>query len=100
MSAPLVRRLPLAPLVHAVGERERHVTQGIHTHQRPQSSACVVAELSGVSRRTVVRWRHYGIDVWSADRAACALGLHPWAIWGDEWLQLQLHELLDAEEAV
>lgn len=45
-----------------------------------------VAELCGIDRRTVFRWRtgEVRLDSRSADRAAINLGLHPCLIW-DEW---------------
>jgi transcriptional regulator with XRE-family HTH domain len=45
-----------------------------------------VAEVCGVSRRTVSRWKLGGrMDVPSADKAAINLGLHPCLIWDDWW---------------
>lgn len=46
-----------------------------------------VAELAdrvGVTRGTVHRWQHSGVDVWTADRVAVVLGRHPANVW-PEW---------------
>lgn len=91
MSPP---RLPLEPLEAAVGPMTlRH--RSAHEPRRHDAGSAEVdhpggvhpriAELAGVSRRTVVRWRHIGIPLELADRAACALGLHPANVWGDQW---------------
>jgi hypothetical protein len=42
------------------------------------------AELLGVERRALARWRNGGgMTTGTADRAALGLGLHPANIWGD-----------------
>jgi hypothetical protein len=49
----------------------------------------LVAELAGVHRGSVSRWRREGgmpEDV--ADRVACALGRHPSNVWGPAWWDL------------
>ena len=49
-------------------------------------SAEMVAIRTGIPRRSVERWKAAGrINLISADRAACALGLYPTDIWGDAW---------------
>lgn len=41
---------------------------------------------TGVSVRQVNRWfREGGIPARSADRVACAAGLNPINVWGDDW---------------
>ena len=37
--------------------------------------------LTGFAARTVHRWKETGIPDRNADKAACALGLHPYNIW-------------------
>ncbi len=44
-----------------------------------------LAELCDVSRSTVQRWARSGVDEWSADRVAMAVGVHPAELWPD-WL--------------
>lgn len=46
-----------------------------------------LAQRVGVARRTVIRWRNAGLSARVADRAACAVDLHPVVVWGDAWLQ-------------
>lgn len=54
--------------------------------ERPGWSDRRWARALGVSNRQVYRWRHGAVLRWStADRVACALGLHPAEIWGDAW---------------
>ena len=46
-----------------------------------------IARACGVTRNTVQRWRHEGLSLHQAYRAACALGVHPlmiWSNWGQE----------------
>ena len=43
------------------------------------------ARLVGCHRVTVQKWRRRGIPPYTADRAACRLGLHPCLVWGDAW---------------
>ena len=45
-----------------------------------------VAEKLGVSRRTVERWVHSGVDVYTADKIAIKVaGDHPEFVWGLDW---------------
>ena len=44
-----------------------------------------LAELIGVSPRTIIRWRHSGVPDHQADRAAIRVGLHPANIWPAHW---------------
>ena len=48
-----------------------------------------IAELAGVSRRAVHRWKIAGVPVWYADRIAVRAGGHPTAIWPD-WYELEV----------
>ena len=57
------------------------------------------ARLMDVPRRSLHRWRHTGLNPWTADRLAIAAGLHPFSVWGDAWIhainterRLQAHE--------
>lgn len=43
-----------------------------------------IAKVCGVQRTVVNRWRNEGLTAWAADRAACAVGMHPISIW-PEW---------------
>lgn len=44
-----------------------------------------LADLLGVSRKTIDRWKHYGVTLEQADHAATRLGYNPIAIWGLYW---------------
>lgn len=62
------RRLPFAPLAQLCrGDDGR------------------LATTFGVQRRQIQRWKHDGIPVDAADRAALTIGLHPLNVWGSEW---------------
>lgn len=39
----------------------------------------------GVSHKQIDRWKRDGIGLRQADDAACHLGVHPYAVWGDDW---------------
>ena len=55
----------------------------IHNHDTPVvgSNSELLAEVLGVSRRTVQRWRKEGIPEHYADKLACRIGTHPSLIW-------------------
>lgn len=45
-----------------------------------------IANVLGVTRRQVQRYRHEGVSERQADRIAARLGMHPGDVWGwDEW---------------
>jgi lambda repressor-like predicted transcriptional regulator len=48
-----------------------------------------LGEICGVANETISHWiRHGGVPEPQADRIAISLGVHPSAIWGDEWFNL------------
>lgn len=51
-----------------------------------------LAEATGSTPATVWRWRRYGLPLYSADRAATKLGLHPSHLWPEWWDQPQRRE--------
>jgi hypothetical protein len=61
-------RLPLEPLLDVVDGNVSHL-----------------ATFLGVHRWTVQQARTTGLDVFTADRWACTLRLHPVEVWGDAW---------------
>lgn len=62
-----VRRLPLEPLLAAVGRPPKHR----------------FADAVGVHAKQVYRWLEYGVTEVQADELACRLDLHPAIIWPD-----------------
>lgn len=80
-------RLPLAPLearVLAQLERVRPRGHGFAENRDPLlASADELASTVGVTAKSWRRWRHAGVPVYSADRAAVALGTHPGELWPD-----------------
>lgn len=54
------------------------------------TSAHLIAEVLGVDRASISRWRNADVnfDVWNADRYAIKLGKHPSQIWKD-WYDRQ-----------
>lgn len=55
---------------------------GFNEHEQ-DAQMLLLAELLGVSRRMVCRWRSGGVPDSRADWVACRLGVHPSAIWPD-----------------
>lgn len=47
----------------------------------------IVANLTGINRRTLHNYRRNGLTIWQADDIACTLGVHPSAIWA-RWYEL------------
>ena len=67
--------VPLAPLLERIASAHG-----------PGLTDRTIAELCGVSPRTVLRWRRtQQICAGDTDRVAIALGWHPAAIWGITW---------------
>ena len=91
-------RVPLAPLARAVGKSHREMTYRLRPFGGPgeivetvytieAGPIPAIAALAGVARRTVTRWAHIGIDLWTADRLACSVGMHPAELWAD-WFEI------------
>jgi DNA-binding XRE family transcriptional regulator len=48
-----------------------------------------LAERCGVARETIMNWeKDGGVPDQKADHIAVSFGVHPSAIWGDEWFEL------------
>jgi hypothetical protein len=80
-------RLPLQPLLDAlpidfVLARRNVVGPGVIAQAAP---------LLGVSPRTLHRYRHQGVDAWTADQLAIGAGWHPLLIWGQDWIDAVSH---------
>jgi hypothetical protein len=50
-----------------------------------------IADVFGVSRGTVIRWKHRQtkLDLHTADKYACHIGIHPANVWND-WYEKQI----------
>ncbi len=71
-------RLPFAPLEEEIARRLQY---------RPSDVELMTVLRIG-SEATVYRHRRSGLTVWTADRYAVSLSLHPIDIWGvKEWLE-------------
>jgi len=86
-------RLPSRPLFDAaayVASKPLHATSCRYCRGDSDSTGgCVKAEelaqLLGVSRKTITRWSRIGIPLQSADQLATRLGYNPIAVWGLWW---------------
>lgn len=80
-------RLPLEPLVRVA----RTVWRPTATNTPAGPGGALpfsdrdLADVLGVNRRSVARWRRGGMPEPTADRAAVELGLHPSLVWPDWW---------------
>lgn len=83
MSATAVR-YPLEPLLELLGPVETRAG-GLVMDGRARA----LAELLGITARSVHRWSRAGMRETWADRAACRLGVHPSLIWPDYWSNAQ-----------
>ena len=77
-----MRWLPTRPLTKYLDNTypELHVTGGYK-----EDKIIVLAERSGIDRRTFFRWfaGQPGMDIRSADKVCNGLGIHPAEIWED-----------------
>ena len=57
-------------------------------------TADAIASAVGVAASTVRGWRARGISVWVADLLAVQVcGVHPYAIWGSQWVDAAWHDM-------
>ena len=79
------RRLPLAPLEAALagGDTEIRNKANIPIINDNTVLVAYIADVCGVNRMTVYRWRNQGLSTFQADRAAVAVGFHPLNVWPD-----------------
>lgn len=86
-------RIPAQPLYETAAYyigKPLHTRQCKHCGNDPANNdACLrqqeLANLLGISRKTVHRWSQYGVTLDQADKAATQLGYNPIAIWGIYW---------------
>lgn len=72
----------LEAILHGHDLHMRHETGNLH-RDTDRVLPGYVAQVCGVSRTSVHRWRAEGLTAWAADKAAIAIGLHPVIIWSD-----------------
>lgn len=76
VTANLDHTLPLEPLLFAArAENLSHL-----------------ARMTGVTPRHVLRWKQRGLQWWTADEAAGAIGKHPAEVWGFAWYELPIDD--------
>ena len=60
-------------------------------HYNKNTDALSLAQIFGVSRATVCRWRNRpnesALNIYQADKYACKIGVHPANIWKDWYNQ-------------
>jgi hypothetical protein len=68
------RRWPIDDLIVSILAKRRYT--------RPvELTDAEIAQDCNVTIRAVQRWRQKGLTAMTADRAACAIGLHPYNVW-------------------
>jgi hypothetical protein len=80
---PRPNHLPFQPLADLCKHRWRPINAAADA---TAGDIVRVADICGVPRHTVHRWRADGLSLRHADHAACALGLHPLEVWPDHYL--------------
>lgn len=75
-------RLSFEPLAIECRVRWRAPSE---TAARQSGDTAKIAEVLGVSRARVRRWRESGITLDTAEEIGATLGVHPAAIWMREW---------------
>ena len=79
-----ISSVPTKPLVNYLDE----TYPGLHiTGPYKEHKITVLAERTGVDRRTISRWfaGQGQLRLETADRFCEGLGIHPTKIWGEEW---------------
>ncbi len=86
-------RLPLQPLLDALP-----LDPAVASSDTPGPGLIAqAAALLPVTDRTLYRYRHKGLDPWTADRLAISAGLHPFTVWRDDWIRtMSIHESIEA----
>jgi hypothetical protein len=85
-------RLPFEPLQAAMSP-----TRPLDDEDEPEpASVADMARRLRTGRKMVHQWRLFGVPYYTADRLAARLGLHPQAIWGHLWYEVEHDEDLEA----
>lgn len=80
------RTFPAGPFIDVLGHVERYAPAGHPTISEPPGIR-TISELTGSGIGAVRRAIKLGLTDRQADHWANALGLHPFDIWGDLWVQ-------------
>jgi len=79
-------RYPFGPVARRLPDRAEWVRSKDGSRRMADvTTVQQLASLLGVHASLVRRWRREGLNELWADRVACALGVHPWTLWGDRW---------------
>lgn len=103
MGAPAATRLPSAPLIEFARRRLMgHPNLALVTDPDGRPTLAMVATELGVSTGRVlgIAYRDF-IRHSSADELACRLGVHPTAIWGDDYYrhtEIDGHPYVDPDD--
>lgn len=89
---------PVADRLDAI--RRAYARDDLQTAPDAWLPACItdLADALGVDRRQVQRFAAAGVPLTHADAVAKAFRRHPFDIWGDEWVLVELEQLDDAED--
>lgn len=75
-------RLPFAPLEQAVARKINRIPTA--------DDLCIQFR---ITRTMLSRYREAGLTVWTADKFAVSLNLHPISVWGTSaWINLEVDE--------
>lgn len=87
MTAPTkLAAVPLEPLWNLARSRSGLEQSAEVSSANVGFNSTVFASLCNTSTKAVGRWKKDKAIPWSsADSAACALGVHPSEVWGDDW---------------
>ena len=75
-------RVPFAPLAEFCASRA-NLDDKVNTI----TTVGLIQRATGTDRTVIRRWQQRGVMLWTADRLACGLGVHPTTIWPD-WYEL------------
>jgi hypothetical protein len=89
MAHPVQPRLPWAPLESVLLARLGATERLARSERNYVTTKGAVTDMAALCETTSRSFHRYMTDeslpLYSADAAACALGLHPSLIWGDDW---------------
>ena len=81
-------RLAFRPLEELIARRwpdPNPIRQDCATAMNVPAAAAWIADVIGVDRHVVLRYRGDGVTVYEADEIGIGLGIHPSCVWPDWW---------------